>query len=94
MPWKLTYSFAGTPVSAALFYKSLANPVIAAAAMSAVLLLVRATVDSDSALVSLGAGAAAAMVAYFLTFAIIPGGWMQLCTLFLEVTGVIRGRSK
>ena len=88
----LYYSFAGTPVSVADFFTVVSRPFFASALMALVLAGLRGIVPLGNGLACLLAGCGTAIVVYFVSLAIYPGGWLQLRGLFQDAMAGLRHR--
>ena len=93
VPWALSYTFAGSPVSLGDFVRTVSGPLVAALAMGVALSVLRTATDLENAALSLALGAVAALVVYFLTLNFLPGARGQLHSLVSEVVSALRRRS-
>jgi PST family polysaccharide transporter len=88
MPWKLQYSFKGSPIRVRSFLEVTAKPALATVGMSLCLVGLRSAVPVDCAVgVSLIVGCVTAVVSYFGCLALIPGSLKQLVSLVHDVRG-------
>jgi PST family polysaccharide transporter len=81
---KLYYSFAGTPITLACFFRCLAQPLVATMIMCASLTAVRQLV-LPNAVYSLSLGSVSAAIVFLLSYVALPGGAGQLRLLMSDV---------
>jgi PST family polysaccharide transporter len=89
-PWLLRYALEQTPVSASLFWRSIAKPAIASVAMAAVASAVHELRPADAPVVALAVGCATAVPSYFVALCALPGGRKELKTFVSELTSALR----
>jgi PST family polysaccharide transporter len=93
IPWALSYCLADTPVSVTDFVRTLSKPIVASLAMAACLVTFRHVWEFGSAPISLTIGSGMALLAYFLVFALLPGGLAELRSLPRELIDALQRRS-